>query len=538
MHVFSISWVDFNRVRIFSRRDLMCLLLWIGDVDRLSFLVEATIHGAVLSSSVTVCLVVHSGPPRLRQKLRRLLKFASRVLCWGACLCWLKVRWALFTSVCSRRYHSLLVMDRWFESSRRRQRWFVRSWVLIELGLQRWQLVYVLGVLLELPSLNVDQARVWRVLLDNFTLLFTLTGAHVLLLLLTVKFFIAGFVSIIVAKHQFLSASIQWVELIDLEVDAFMVARCQDATLDLFLKEHALCRVLDHWVTLHINGDSGAVVRVNRGWILRASRIDLMLLQLSLLFSHRLEPLELIQWLIESILFLCLLMMPVLHHVSSLHRANNYDLLVAWRLQHVLWTADFTARVRTDYEQSVTVLAVSCIILYLLFKSSELLTWRIVFHLMVGDYCRCVLFSYVARLWHIVLIDIDQLARAVRIELLNYCLTRVVIFSTSSGWNNQFVIDLGAIVLSCIFLIKDSNWGANSTFCVNLWVVWGSLLAHYNWTSLDNWIVSLACGLYSLWVSKLRLSDAIEGASACLSCGPLVVSISIFDDLRKTRLRR
>ena len=148
MHVFSISWVDFNRVRIFSRRDLMCLLLWIGDVDRLSFLVEATIHGAVLSSSVTVCLAVHSGPPRLRQKLRRLLKFASRVLCWGACLCWLKVSWALFTSVCSRRYHSLLVMNRWFESSRRRQRGFVRSWVLIELRLQRWQLVYVLGVLL------------------------------------------------------------------------------------------------------------------------------------------------------------------------------------------------------------------------------------------------------------------------------------------------------------------------------------------------------------------------------------------------------
>jgi len=57
MHVFSVGRVDFNRVRIFSRCNLMCLLLGIGDVDRLSFLVEAAVHGAVLSSG-TSCLVL------------------------------------------------------------------------------------------------------------------------------------------------------------------------------------------------------------------------------------------------------------------------------------------------------------------------------------------------------------------------------------------------------------------------------------------------------------------------------------------------
>lgn len=316
-----------------------------------------------------------------------------------------------------------------------------------------------------------------------------------------------------------------------------MVAGCQDPTFNLFFKKNALCRLLNHWVSFHIRSGSGSVVWVNRGWILRACRIVHMLLQLSLLLSHCLEPLELIQWLIQSILFLLhsqmMSSLPT-HHLGSLHSAHDYNLLVAWRLKHVLRTADLTARVSTDHEQSVTVLAVSCIILYLLLESGELLTWRIIFHFVVGDNCRCVLFSDIARLRHIILIDIDQLAWAVRIELLHNCLARVVILSTFSGWNDQFFIYFGAIILSGV-LILDSKWGSNSTFFVNLWVVWWSLLAHYNWTSLDNWVVSLLCGLYSFRVSELRLSDAVEGASACLICGSLIV---IFDYLRKTRLRR
>jgi len=52
---------------------------------------------------------------------------------------------------------------------------------------------------------------------------------------------------------------------------------------------------------------------------------------------------------------------------------------------------------------------------------------------MVGDNCGGVLFSYVPGLRHIILIDIDQLARAVRMELLYNRLTGVVIFSTCSG---------------------------------------------------------------------------------------------------------
>ena len=89
--------------------------------------------------------------------------------------------------------------------------------------------------------------------------------------------------------------------------------------------------------------------------------------------------------------------------------------------------------------------------------------------------------------------------------------------------------------MSCVLIILDSKWGSNSTFFVNLGVVWWSLLAHNNWTSFDNWVVSLFCGLYSLRVSELRLGDAVEGATACLSCKSLIV---IFSYLRKTRLRR
>ena len=222
-------------------------------------------------------------------------------------------------------------------------------------------------------------------------------------------------------------------------MDTFMVAGRQDPTLNLFLEEHALGRLLNHRVSFHICSHSGSVMRVNRGWVLRAGRIVHMLLQLSLLLSHCLEPLELIQWLIQSILLLLHSQMcsyPV-NHVGSLHGAHDYNLLVAWRLKHVLRTADLTARVSTDHQQSsVTVLAVSCIILYLLLESGELLTWRIIFHFMVGDNCWSVLFSDIARLRHIILIDIYQLAWAVRIELLHNRLARVVILSTCSGWDH------------------------------------------------------------------------------------------------------
>ena len=314
-----------------------------------------------------------------------------------------------------------------------------------------------------------------------------------------------------------------------------MVAGCQDPTLDLFLEEHTLCRVFNHRMSFQILGDSRSVVWVNRGRILRASRIVLVLLQLCFLLSHRFKPLELIQWLIQSVLLLLLdhLLMPVLHHVGSLHSAHNDDLLVARRLEHVLWTSNFTTWVSPNYEQSITVLAVSRVLFYLLLKSSKLLARRIIFHLMVGDNCGGVLFSYVPGLRHIILIDIDQLARAVRMELLYNRLTGVVIFSTCSGWNDHVIIDLGALVLSV--LSEHSNWGSNSTFLVTLRVVRWSLLAHNDWTSLDNWVVSLLCGLDRLRVSELGLSDAIEGASACLGCQSL---IRIFNYLRKSSLRR